>query len=111
SLAPMPGGVVRVAVAVGDRVEAGNLLVVLEAMKMEHSILAATAGTVTQVDVSVGDQVETGRVLVVVEAPVAESPVERPGGYLRSGQVDIPVGVLEDQPVSDHSDPPTRAEE
>ncbi|MHB1711419.1 MAG: acetyl-CoA carboxylase biotin carboxylase subunit, partial [Acidimicrobiales bacterium] len=44
SLAPMPGGVVRVAVAVGDRVEAGNLLVVLEAMKMEHSILAATAG-------------------------------------------------------------------
>jgi biotin carboxyl carrier protein len=67
ALAPMPGGVVRVAVAPGDAVEAGQVLVVLEAMKMEHAVHAAAAGTVTEVDVAEGDQVETGRILVVVE--------------------------------------------
>ncbi len=66
--APMPGGVVRVAVSEGDRVEAGQLLVVLEAMKMEHTVQAATSGVVTEVDVAEGDQVETGRILVVVDA-------------------------------------------
>jgi len=45
-------------VAVGDRVGAGDVLVVLEAMKMEHAVHAGTAGTVAEVDVSVGDQVE-----------------------------------------------------
>jgi biotin carboxyl carrier protein len=55
-----------VAVAVGDEVEPGQLLVVLEAMKMEHAIHAYAAGTVSEVDVSVGDQVETGQVLVVM---------------------------------------------
>jgi propionyl-CoA carboxylase alpha chain len=68
ALAPMPGGVVRVEVAEGDLVETGQLLVVLEAMKMEHAVHATTAGTVTAVKVSEGDQVETGRILVVVEA-------------------------------------------
>jgi propionyl-CoA carboxylase alpha chain len=71
SLAPMPGGVVRVAVAVGDEVKPGQLLVVLEAMKMEHAVHAGAAGKVSEVSVSVGDQVETGRVLVVVEGPEA----------------------------------------
>jgi len=69
ALAPMPGGVVRVAVSVGDAVSPGQLLVVLEAMKMEHAVHATTAGTVTEVTVAEGDQVETGRVLVVVEDP------------------------------------------
>ena len=68
ALAPMPGSVVRVAVATGDVVEAGQVLVVLEAMKMEHAVHATAAGTVTEVDVAEGDQVETGRILVVVEA-------------------------------------------
>ena len=68
SVAPMPGGVVRVAVAPGDEVTAGQLLVVLEAMKMEHAVHADGAGTVTAVHVAVGEQVETGRLLVVVEA-------------------------------------------
>jgi acetyl/propionyl-CoA carboxylase alpha subunit len=68
SLAPMPGSVVRVAVAPGDRVEAGQVLVVLEAMKMEHAVAAGGPGTVAEVAVAEGDQVETGRVLVVVEA-------------------------------------------
>jgi propionyl-CoA carboxylase alpha chain len=74
SLAPMPGGVVRVAVAVGDEVEPGQLLVVLEAMKMEHAIHASAAGTVSEVDVSVGDQVETGRVLVVMVMVESSEP-------------------------------------
>jgi propionyl-CoA carboxylase alpha chain len=74
SLAPMPGGVVRVAVAVGDEVEPGQLLVVLEAMKMEHAIHASAAGTVSEVDVSVGDQVETGRLLVVMVMAESSEP-------------------------------------
>jgi len=64
----MPGSVVRVAVAPGDRVEAGQVLVVLEAMKMEHAVTAGGPGTVAEVAVAEGDQVETGRILVVVEA-------------------------------------------
>jgi propionyl-CoA carboxylase alpha chain len=75
ALAPMPGGVVRVAVSVGDVVRAGQLLVVLEAMKMEHAVHATTDGTVTELTVAEGDQVETGRVLVVVEAGQSD-----PGG-------------------------------
>ncbi len=67
ALAPMPGSVVRVAVAPGDAVEAGQLLVVLEAMKMEHAVHAGLAGRVTEVGVAEGDQVETGRILVTVE--------------------------------------------
>jgi propionyl-CoA carboxylase alpha chain len=67
ALAPMPGGVVRVAVAEGDTVTRGQVLVVLEAMKMEHAVNASAAGVVTEVNVSVGDQVETGRILAVVD--------------------------------------------
>jgi propionyl-CoA carboxylase alpha chain len=74
ALAPMPGSVVRVEVAEGDLVESGQLLVVLEAMKMEHSVHATTAGTVTAVRVIQGDQVETGRILVVVEADGSGGP-------------------------------------
>jgi biotin carboxyl carrier protein len=69
----MPGSVVRVAVAAGDRVEAGQVLVVLEAMKMEHAVAAGGPGTVAEVAVAEGDQVETGRVLVVVEADGASA--------------------------------------
>jgi propionyl-CoA carboxylase alpha chain len=68
ALAPMPGGVVRVAVSQGDVVEAGQLLVVLEAMKMQHTVHASGPGTVIEVGVVEGDQVEAGRPLVVVEA-------------------------------------------
>ena len=66
-VAPMPGGVVLVAVARGDRVEAGTVLVTLEAMKMEHVVRAPVAGTVAEIHVAVGDQVDTGDVLVVIE--------------------------------------------
>ncbi|HEX6491903.1 MAG TPA: biotin carboxylase N-terminal domain-containing protein [Candidatus Dormibacteraeota bacterium] len=66
--APMPGGVVRVLVERGQRVDAGQPLVILEAMKMEHTVHAPHAGIVTEVCVDVGQQVETGAVLAVVEA-------------------------------------------
>ena len=67
--AGMPGTVTRVAVAAGEQVEAGQVLVVLEAMKMEHPLRAPTAGVVAALHVAVGQQVETGAVLAVVEQP------------------------------------------
>jgi propionyl-CoA carboxylase alpha chain len=65
--APMPGRVVRVGADVGDHVEGAQPLVILEAMKMEHTLRAPHAGTVTEVRCAPGDQVEAGAVLVVVE--------------------------------------------
>ncbi|HEY7591847.1 MAG TPA: biotin carboxylase N-terminal domain-containing protein [Actinophytocola sp.] len=65
-LAPMPGTVVRVVVAAGDKVTAGQPLLWLEAMKMQHRIDAPADGVVAELGVSVGDQVEVGRVLAVV---------------------------------------------
>jgi acetyl/propionyl-CoA carboxylase alpha subunit len=65
--APMPGAVVRVLVAVGDGVTVGQPLVVLEAMKMEHTVAAPAAGTVATVSVTTGQQVDAGTVLVVVD--------------------------------------------
>jgi propionyl-CoA carboxylase alpha chain len=66
-LAPMPGTVVSVAVSPGDRVAAGSTVLVLEAMKMQHTVSAPTSGTVTQLDVKAGTQVAAGEVLAVVE--------------------------------------------
>jgi len=65
--APMPGTVVRVDVGPGAAVTAGQVLVVLEAMKMEHAVRAQADGTVAQVGVEPGQQVEAGALLVVVE--------------------------------------------
>jgi propionyl-CoA carboxylase alpha chain len=67
-VAPMPGTVVRVGVAVGDQVTAGQPLVWLEAMKMEHAVLAPAPGRVTGLPVEVGAQVAQGTTLAVVEA-------------------------------------------
>jgi len=66
-LAPMPGTVVRLAAAVGDQVTAGQPLLWLEAMKMEHLIAASAAGIVAELPVAVGQQVEVGSVLAVVK--------------------------------------------
>ncbi|MFC4946494.1 biotin carboxylase N-terminal domain-containing protein [Pseudonocardia sp. GCM10023141] len=68
-LAPMPGGVVRVLAEAGATVTAGQPLVVLEAMKMEHTVAAPVAGQVVEVHVRPGDQVVTGQVLAVVADP------------------------------------------
>jgi acetyl/propionyl-CoA carboxylase alpha subunit len=65
--APLPGAVTRVLVEAGDAVLSGQALVVLEAMKMEHTVTSATDGTVTDVLVAVGDQVDEGQSLVVIE--------------------------------------------
>ncbi|MFD9011564.1 acetyl-CoA carboxylase biotin carboxylase subunit [Streptomyces sp. NPDC059552] len=64
--APMPGTVTVVKVAVGDRVEAGQSLLVVEAMKMEHVISAPHAGTVTELDVTPGTTVAMDQILAVV---------------------------------------------
>ena len=71
-LAPMPAAVTQVAVEAGQAVQKGDVIVVLEAMKMQHTITAPADGVVAELDVSVGQQVESGAVLAVIEAP--ESP-------------------------------------
>jgi propionyl-CoA carboxylase alpha chain len=63
----MPGIVLEVRVAVGDRVVPGQTLVVLEAMKMEHRMTAQVEGVVTEVHVVAGQQVDNGAVLLVIE--------------------------------------------
>jgi propionyl-CoA carboxylase alpha chain len=65
-LAPMPGSVVRIAVAVGDRVSAGDPVLWLEAMKMQHPINAPADGVVAELPVSEGQQIDVGAVLAVV---------------------------------------------
>jgi acetyl-CoA/propionyl-CoA carboxylase biotin carboxyl carrier protein len=65
--APMQGTIVKVLVSVGDTVEAGQAVLVLEAMKMENHINAEASGTVREVRVQEGDTVGTGDVLVVIE--------------------------------------------
>jgi propionyl-CoA carboxylase alpha chain len=67
-LAPMPGSVIRLGAALGEQVTAGQPLIWLEAMKMEHTIAAPADGVITQLDVSIGQQVEVGAVLARVEA-------------------------------------------
>ena len=66
-IAPMPGMIVRVAVQVGDTVEAGQGLVVMEAMKMENELRATAAGTVKAVLAQPGTAVEKGAVLLELE--------------------------------------------
>ncbi len=64
--APMPGNIVKVNVNAGDTVKSGDVLVVLEAMKMENEIMAPRDGTVAQVVTSKGAKVETGSPLVIL---------------------------------------------
>ncbi|MGW1540396.1 ATP-binding protein [Streptomyces sp. NPDC002309] len=71
--APMPGTVTVVKVAVGDAVEAGQSLLVVEAMKMEHVISAPHAGTVAELDVAPGTTVAMDQILAVI-APTEEEP-------------------------------------
>ena len=64
--APMPGTILKVNVTAGQAVKEGDVLCVLEAMKMENETMAPKAGTVTQVLVSKGSTVDTGAPLVVI---------------------------------------------
>jgi propionyl-CoA carboxylase alpha chain len=65
-LAPMPGSIARIAVSVGDRVTAGQPILWLEAMKMQHRIDAPADGTVADLAVHEGQQIDVGAVLAVV---------------------------------------------
>jgi len=67
TVAPMPGTVATLSVGVGDRVGAGAELLVLEAMKMRHRVVAAGGGVVRELRVAVGQQVDAGAVLAVIE--------------------------------------------
>jgi biotin carboxyl carrier protein len=66
-LAPMPGAVLAIHVAVGDDVAEGSPLITLEAMKMEHAASSPRAGRVTELLVRLGDQVVRGQLLATVE--------------------------------------------
>jgi propionyl-CoA carboxylase alpha chain len=78
-LAPMPGSVVSIAVERGQQVVAGQPVLVLEAMKMQHTVSAPAAGVVTDLPVTVGTQVAAGAVLAVVSpAPTGGPADDRP---------------------------------
>ena len=64
--APLPGKITHVAVTVGDRVERGDTVIVIEAMKMENEFKAAASGTVTEVRVQPGQPVNAGDVLILI---------------------------------------------
>jgi acetyl-CoA/propionyl-CoA carboxylase biotin carboxyl carrier protein len=72
--APMPGTVLQIRVADGDAVDEGEVLIVLESMKMELSIVAPHAGTVTNLTLRAGDRVELGQPLVAVAQNGAPKP-------------------------------------
>ena len=72
-VAPMPGKVLETYVAVGDRVEERQLLLILEAMKMEHRITAPMAGIVSELKVKAGDQVANGELLIILSTESDES--------------------------------------
>ncbi len=71
-VAPMPGSVIRLGADIGDTVTAGQPLIWLEAMKMEHTIAAPVDGVLAELNVKTGQQVEVGAVLARVEAPHSE---------------------------------------
>ena len=65
-VAPMPGAVLATEVSTGDQVKKGDLLLILEAMKMEHRITSPMDGKVEAIHVAAGDQVENGQLLVTI---------------------------------------------
>jgi propionyl-CoA carboxylase alpha chain len=71
-LAPMPGSVISVSVEVGQQVTAGQTVLMMEAMKMQHTVSAPTDGVVTELNVKAGSQVGAGEVLAVVEGAEGE---------------------------------------
>jgi propionyl-CoA carboxylase alpha chain len=89
--APMPGKVTAVSVEKGDSVRAGQVLVVVEAMKMEHPVTSPAGGVVLDVHVAVGQQVDSGDVLVVVAhseiGSVGSSPPGPDGSVGADGSV------------------------
>jgi len=95
AVAPMPGTIVSVHVRAGDTVAEGQVLVVMEAMKMLHTITAPAAAAIAEVRVEVGDVVDAHAVVVVLHAPETggQSPqdaMDAPDGASASGADDLP---------------------
>ncbi len=67
-IAPMPGKLTNIMVKAGDKVSKGDPLAILEAMKMENTLIAPADGVVSEVSFSMGDQVDEGAVVVSFEA-------------------------------------------
>ena len=63
---PMPGNILKINVTQGQKVNEGDVIMILEAMKMENEIVATRSGTIAQIAVSKGAVVETGAVLAVI---------------------------------------------
>ncbi len=66
-VAPLPGSIFDIKVAVGDKVNAGDVVIVMEAMKMETEITATTGGVIDSILVKKGDAVDTDATLVVIK--------------------------------------------
>jgi len=66
-LAPIPGSIISILVEVGDQIEAGQLVMKMEAMKMENEINATKSGKVSSIDVSIGDAVSQGDKLITID--------------------------------------------
>ena len=101
--APMPGNILKVAVSVGQTVKEGDLLCVLEAMKMENEIYAPCGGTVTAVPVSKGSTVDTGALLVAIGGTVvaaAPAPVAAPAPAAAPAPVAAPAPAAAPAPVA-----------
>lgn len=73
-LAPMPGKVTKILVDLGQEVEKGQAVLVMEAMKMEYTLKAEVAGHITQIDCKVQDQVVLGKMLVKIAPAVKVEP-------------------------------------
>src|SRR5690606_39206538 len=84
--APMAGNVVRLEVAAGDKVRAGASVAVIEAMKMEHTVVASEAGTISRVLCSVGDGVANGTMLLCIEPGVVDQDDKSAGASTDDGQ-------------------------
>ena len=66
-IAPLPGTIIEILVQPGDKIEVGQAVAVLEAMKMENELQAEYSGTVTAVNVAEGDRVLTGAEIITIE--------------------------------------------
>ena len=98
--APMPGKIISIAVKAGDTVEKGQPLLVMEAMKMEHTISAPADGKVAEVFYAIGDQVTEGAELVAIEVQaawraghVAAAPRRLPARWRDSATINVKAGV------------------
>ena len=101
--APMPGNILKVNVSVGQTVKEGEVLVVLEAMKMENEIMAPCSGVVTAVPVSKGSSVDTGALLVAIGGTVvaaAPAPVAAPAPAAAPAPVAAPAPAAALAPVA-----------